>query len=563
MFQFLAILLDSLHEQLVSIGGRAGVCPLSECTSMELHTPHSTEVSCNDPGNVFNFSITGKMLDKDEEREFESVSEVGRADLENVNNIDGMESRGSASPKSYTSHSSLEDKVSASIRMAPIPECIKTDWPADQGDSRASLASLDSEQEEASEEDGVITSNLVPSEQLKKKTVVFSDTVNSLGLQERNNAVSPRNVNVGIEDFYKEHKTLNVNMNNENTAMNNKLSFDSEKFRQTDNTRPATTIENLNTGEAGEKVANAKRVKCTNMETEGQESDTKRIRLEGCEKNEVMETERRECETEPPSCCPETARDPARLKEAIEADRYWEKYLAKNKTVVAHSFQGQFKNTVICGFCNHVSVSFEPFMYLSVPLPRAVERQVEVVVVLDSEVTTHLVTLSQHDRVEDLRAALVRKLSVGERRLVMCEVSRHRISRQLEDSVWLRFVNTTNRKLYCLEVMSVVEERDQVTSSTSEPQAQVEDDLTVSSSVMSSRSSSRSDLASTTVSSSTSTGTLTEDPGGPGEAEATSVWRSCNICLEEMCDADLICHIHCTAQVLTDNNRNTTLTTVI
>ena len=83
---------------------------------MELHTPHSTEVSCNDTSNVFNFSITGKMLDKDEEREFESVSEVGRADLENVHNIDGMESRGSASPKSYTSHSSLEDKTPASIR---------------------------------------------------------------------------------------------------------------------------------------------------------------------------------------------------------------------------------------------------------------------------------------------------------------------------------------------------------------------------------------------------------------------------------------------------------------
>ena len=38
--------------------------------------------------------------------------------------------------------------------------------------------------------------------------------------------------------------------------------------------------------------------------------------------------------------------------------------------------------------------------------------------------------------------------------------------------------------------------------------------------------------------------------GGPGEAEAASVWRSCNICLEEMCDADLICHLYCSAQVL-------------
>ena len=42
--------------------------------------------------------------------------QVCRADLENVHNIDGMESRGSVSPKSYTSHSSLEDKTPSSIR---------------------------------------------------------------------------------------------------------------------------------------------------------------------------------------------------------------------------------------------------------------------------------------------------------------------------------------------------------------------------------------------------------------------------------------------------------------
>ena len=41
----------------------------------------------------------------------------------------------------------------------------------------------------------------------------------------------------------------------------------------------------------------------------------------------------------------EAARDPARLKEAIEADRYWEKYLASNSTVMAHTFQvGKISN---------------------------------------------------------------------------------------------------------------------------------------------------------------------------------------------------------------------------
>jgi len=577
--EFLALLLDTLHEQLVGIGGKMVVCPRSECTSMELHTPHSTEASCTEGSTVFNFSLSGKMLDKDSEsevgrgdldREFESVSEVGRADLENVNNIDGMESRGSASPKSYTSHSSLEDKIPSNIRMAPIPECIKTNWmEQEHADSRTSLASLDSEQEDASEEgEGAITSNLVPCDQLKKKQVVFSDTVSgNFGLSERNNAVSP--MNVGIEDFYKEHKTLNVNMNNESTAMNNKINFDSEKYRH-DNTRPPTTIENLNTSESSEKIVNVKRLKCTNMETGGTleigcgETDTKRIRLDSREKNIVMETERKEVEndsmesqTEPPSCCSETARDPARLKEAIEADRYWEKYLAKNNTIVAHSFQGQFKNTVICGECSHVSVSFEPFMYLSVPLPRALDRQIEVVIILDGELpTSHLLTLSTHDRVQDLRDAVTAKLDITDRKLVLAEVTRHRISRQLEDNTWLKFVNTTNRKVYCIEPLNVSRENEE--KETYNKTENGEDDDGVSSSMvslMSSLSSSRSDLCpSTTVSSSTSTGTLTEtgtitDDVLNGDSVCTSGWLSCNICMEDMTESDLLSHVHCTAQL--------------
>jgi len=209
-------------------------------------------------------------------------------------------------------------------------------------------------------------------------------------------------MNVGIEDFLnKEHKTLNVNITVTDdvgaSALNNKINFDSEKYARhgyQDNTRPSTTIENLKARDTsnGEKNGKTKRVKTCNIQVEesqvclatkeGGDQLSKRMRLDSAEKNAVMEGERREVEmevldhqTEPPSCCSETARDPARLKEAIEADRYWEKYLNNNSTVMARTFQGQFKNTIICSSCSHVSVSFEPFMYLSVPLPRANEIQ--------------------------------------------------------------------------------------------------------------------------------------------------------------------------------------------
>ena len=84
--EFLALLLDSLHEELVVAGSlaRGAAYSMSECTSMELHTPHSTEASCNnDTANVNSFNID-KMFDKereaegDLEREFESVSQLSR-----------------------------------------------------------------------------------------------------------------------------------------------------------------------------------------------------------------------------------------------------------------------------------------------------------------------------------------------------------------------------------------------------------------------------------------------------------------------------------------------------
>ena len=101
---------------------------------------------------------------------------MGRADLESVNNIGGIESRGSASLKSYTSYSSIE------FNVAPIPECIKNDWVScEQRYSSLSTLSSNREQEtEGSEEREAanIISNLVSNKQMKK-TVVFSDIVNS------------------------------------------------------------------------------------------------------------------------------------------------------------------------------------------------------------------------------------------------------------------------------------------------------------------------------------------------------------------------------------------------
>ena len=102
------------------------------------------------------------------------------------------------------------------------------------------------------------------------------------------------------------------------------------------------------------------------------------------------------------------------LKAAIDADRYWDKYIAENDTVLARTFHGLFKNTVVCSVCQYPSVTFEPFMYLPVPLPDASLKQLEVTFVAGrsdgATATSLLLDLTQADNVGSMKLKLVQML---------------------------------------------------------------------------------------------------------------------------------------------------------
>ncbi|KFH66092.1 hypothetical protein MVEG_08193 [Podila verticillata NRRL 6337] len=47
----------------------------------------------------------------------------------------------------------------------------------------------------------------------------------------------------------------------------------------------------------------------------------------------------------------------------------WNIHKARNDSIIVDLFQGQYKSTLVCPECKKVSVTFDPFMYLSLPLP--------------------------------------------------------------------------------------------------------------------------------------------------------------------------------------------------
>ncbi|XP_060080638.1 ubiquitin carboxyl-terminal hydrolase 15-like isoform X1 [Ylistrum balloti] len=60
------------------------------------------------------------------------------------------------------------------------------------------------------------------------------------------------------------------------------------------------------------------------------------------------------------------------------AKESWENYRKRNDSVIVDTFHGLLKSTVHCPECAKISVTFDPFCYLSLPLPIKKERQLEV-----------------------------------------------------------------------------------------------------------------------------------------------------------------------------------------
>ena len=63
----------------------------------------------------------------------------------------------------------------------------------------------------------------------------------------------------------------------------------------------------------------------------------------------------------------------------------WENHLKRNRSVIVDLFHGQLKSTVECPECGKVSIKFDPFMYLSVPLSQEKEKAIEMILIRDRD----------------------------------------------------------------------------------------------------------------------------------------------------------------------------------
>ncbi|CAJ1976341.1 unnamed protein product [Sphenostylis stenocarpa] len=119
------------------------------------------------------------------------------------------------------------------------------------------------------------------------------------------------------------------------------------------------------------------------------------------------------------------------------ASECWKNHMARNDSLIVDVCQGQYKSTLVCPVCGKISITFDPFMYLSLPLPSTVTRTMTVTVFYcdgSRLPMPYTVTVLKHGSCRDLCQALGTACCLkSDEMLLLAEVYEHKIYRYLEN----------------------------------------------------------------------------------------------------------------------------------
>ncbi|WVZ91328.1 hypothetical protein U9M48_037516 [Paspalum notatum var. saurae] len=119
------------------------------------------------------------------------------------------------------------------------------------------------------------------------------------------------------------------------------------------------------------------------------------------------------------------------------ADEYWGNHLARNDSIIVDICQGQYKSTLVCPTCKKISVTFDPFMYLSLPLPSTTMRTMTITVISTNGTTgpsPYTVSVPKSGDTRTLINVLSNACSLrDDERLLVAEIYNNSILRYLDE----------------------------------------------------------------------------------------------------------------------------------
>ncbi|XP_035131374.1 ubiquitin carboxyl-terminal hydrolase 19 isoform X41 [Callithrix jacchus] len=140
----------------------------------------------------------------------------------------------------------------------------------------------------------------------------------------------------------------------------------------------------------------------------------------------------------------------------VVAEEAWQRHKMRNDSFIVDLFQGQYKSKLVCPVCAKVSITFDPFLYLPVPLPQ--KQKVLPVFYFarepHSKPVKFLVSISkENSTASEVLDSLSQSVHVKPENLRLAEVIKNRFQRVFLPSHSLDTVSPSDM-LLCFELLS-------------------------------------------------------------------------------------------------------------
>jgi ubiquitin C-terminal hydrolase len=135
---------------------------------------------------------------------------------------------------------------------------------------------------------------------------------------------------------------------------------------------------------------------------------------------------------------------------AIEA---WHFHLMRNKSIIVDLFQGQLKSTLKCPTCERISIKFDPFMYLSVPIPHTSTIIMSIIMMEDLSLRPkkYCLELSLNQTVGALTQKFAYEFGFKNSKLIFADMVGYKINSILDPTVTMNII-AQKKQILCFKL---------------------------------------------------------------------------------------------------------------
>ncbi|KYQ93108.1 peptidase C19 family protein [Tieghemostelium lacteum] len=125
----------------------------------------------------------------------------------------------------------------------------------------------------------------------------------------------------------------------------------------------------------------------------------------------------------------------------VIAKEHWEMHRSRNDSVIVDWFQSQLKSKLVCPECGKISITFDPFMYLSLPLPTNSKRLFNILVIKLDSTTSIVEAVVSMGAFSEVMAIVSRETTIPLENMVFATTSNASISKIIKPETAVDLIN--------------------------------------------------------------------------------------------------------------------------